>query len=130
LVLADGSDASAASDYLPRSFEATGRSDKVAGYSCQVYRTTLKNGEVFDECITSEFGFVSYAPGAGAALESPVIAQKFPKGFMVLRVMKGDKATYEVEKIERKSLPASTFELPAGYTEVKVPGPGGMVRKP
>jgi Domain of unknown function (DUF4412) len=49
---------------------------------------------------------------------------------MVLRVVKGDKTTYEVEKVERKSLPASTFEVPAGYAEVKMPGRGGMVPKP
>jgi hypothetical protein len=50
-------------------------------------------------------------------------------GFPVKMVSKGqDSMTMELVKAEKKSLPASTFEVPAGYTKSESPmmgGPGG-----
>ncbi|MCK6552871.1 DUF4412 domain-containing protein [Myxococcota bacterium] len=52
-------------------------------------------------------------------------------GFFVKLVQRssgGDEMTLELVKVEKKSLPASTFEIPAGYTkrETGMPGMGGM----
>jgi hypothetical protein len=52
----------------------------------------------------------------------------FRGGFFPLRVteIKGDKrrVVLEATKVEPKSLDASLFEVPAGFTEMKMPGMG------
>ena len=44
----------------------------------------------------------------------------------VTTIDKDHKMTMEVVNVEAKTLPASTFEVPAGYTETKLPGMGGL----
>jgi hypothetical protein len=60
------------------------------------------------------------------AAANPEYAKLYKDGFFPLRITdisKGKAETVmQVTSIEPKSIPASAFEIPAGYTEMKMPG--------
>lgn len=109
--------------------------DTVAGFACQKVLARSSAGGEMELCVTSEL-----APEwAESALERgrsggliPALRQAGVAGYPV-RWKSGDgqggHITMEITSAKRQSVPASTFELPAGYTEQKgfggMPGMGG-----
>jgi hypothetical protein len=100
--------------------------DKVAGFACTKFLATQTAGDSeIEGCMSDEF-FSS--PGWAAALRGntdrsdwvKAVWDEGLKGFPIRMVTrtKGKPealASYELVKAERKKLPASTFEIPAGY---------------
>lgn len=113
-----------------------GRRDTVAGLSCEVVQVTSSSGTGSELCMTRELavskdwlaamnrdrrgGGGPFARGLGgpfAALRAQGI-----EGFPIRMITResSDKrvsSTMELVRVERKSLPGSLFEVPAGYRE-------------
>ncbi len=102
--------------------------DKIAGYSCVNARVTASKGGVFDVCVTKELG--PSADWIAAMNRSDPDAQSWLQalkdegieGFPIRWSMR-DKGTsklttsMELTRADKKSLPASLFEVPAGYKQ-------------
>lgn len=104
----------------------TSRSDKVAGYSCDVYElvdSTAPSSPI-ELCVASGLSMVALGlsgPFAAFASAGDAWGDVMSHGFP-LRVMMRDPGgkllmTMEATRIERKTEPDSEFEVPAGYTK-------------
>ena len=119
----------------------SGQSDKIAGYNARKYEIRINGrlaehhwisneiqmGKDFDvrkfgemlKSFTSGFGMA----GERAALASPQVIALLAKGWP-LRIIDyqggGDYLVSDVVKVEKKSLPASTFDIPKEYRKVSV----------
>jgi hypothetical protein len=122
----------------------TGNSRKVGSYSCDEWEITMNAMTTMKECVTSEVKFPAHAyeafrkfgasmsgasPFAPAAKAGESLGEKMAaiKGYpvatsMVIDVM-GNKTTTtsEVIEISHAAIPASTWEVPAGYTQIENP---------
>jgi hypothetical protein len=122
----------------------TGQTRKVAGYTCEEWAITMSEMSTTTECVTSEVKYPAHAyeafkafgesmtrssPFAGMAKNADSMAEKRKaiKGFPVATSMTSDimgsKSTTETEviQISYAVLPASTWDVPAGYTKVENP---------
>jgi hypothetical protein len=109
-------------------FVAMGRKETVAGYPCEYYRIRDPNGLMDGDqaCITTALGFVGFT---GAAPLSPAderaIRRQFGAGFFILELLDSrGRPAFTVTKVERTALSDAMFAPPAGYTELRTPGPG------
>lgn len=123
----------------------TGATRKIAGYGCEEWTITMGAMSTIKECVTSELQYPVHAwdaykdfaesmkgmmSGFGPMAKSGAeLAEKMKnmKGFPVatstaVNVM-GNKTTVETEVIEvrKGSIPASAWEIPAGYTKIENP---------
>jgi hypothetical protein len=115
---------------------ATGRSEKIAGYSADEYKMTDDNGSVHDLWLAKGLGsFMSpNAQGMGRRGTVSPAWEAFVRdqGFFPMRVVTHDKAgketsRMEVAKVEKTSLPDSLFST-EGYQEMEIPSFGkGML---
>lgn len=117
-------------DPEPADFEATGRRETIAGHACEHYEYTSGETSV-DICVASGLGFVPFSPGSagGASTEARIDEWKrhFSGGFLPLSmVVTGSDMTMTMTatSVERNSLSPDLFEVPADYTEMKMPGGG------
>lgn len=120
----------------------TGKTETIAGKSCNVYRYAEEAGkpETMEMCAAKGLGFFMMGSGGGpmggksplssvaAAASNPEYAKLYKDGFFPLRITdisKGKPETVmQVTSIEQKPVPASAFEIPAGYSEMKMPSLG------
>ena len=125
----------AAPGHMP--IQATGRTETVAGYSCEWFVMGEKaDSEV---CAAKGLGFLMFGQSPmGRGLSSPEaltalgansdVVNMFKDGFFPLKIMqtKGGKSqtVMEAMNVEKKSLDASLFVPPHDYTEMKMPGFG------
>ena len=109
--------------------EKTGKTDTVAGYSCEVWKVTEANGDKTELCVAKGISFPSMGRGA------PSWAGAIGEGFFPLRVVTNDstgkeKSKMEVTKIEKKTEDEARFQVPAGYKTMNMAdmmkGLGGM----
>lgn len=119
----------------------TGKSETIAGYSCDHYTYVDEEGGTIDICAAKGLGFFGMMgggqgprggqmPGMGAVpVEYRELVNTYKDGFQPLRIenLKGGKRelVMEVTSIEKKTLPASDFEVPAGYKAFDM---GGMMK--
>lgn len=109
----------------------TGRTETVAGVSCKVYhatRTTDKGVKEGEACLAKGVGLalplmtMGRASSGGGMSEFRELSSE---GYLILKAVEMDKGqpgnTMEAIKIERKSVDASLFTVPAGYTEFHMP---------
>ncbi|GAC1462497.1 MAG: hypothetical protein PVSMB1_13130 [Gemmatimonadaceae bacterium] len=123
----------------------TGETRTVAGFRCDEWVITMNTFTTMKECVTSELQYPASAfeaykdysermkkmmSGFGAMAKSGAeLAEKMKamKGYPVATSMKmdvmGQKTTSETEVIEvrKGSIPASAWEIPAGYTKIENP---------
>ncbi len=124
----------------------TGRTETVAGVSCQVYHVTGSNAQTSDDvCVAEGLGFLSglsdmaasmkgmNGMGSMPALEHLGDLLKGGRGILKDTEIKNGQATVVLvaTKIDRTPPPASAFVPPPGYTELQLPAgmgamPGGM----
>jgi hypothetical protein len=115
----------------------TGKSEVVAGHKCEIFHASdAEDSTETDACIASDMGtFATFqAPGSeghgGAETMLSKVKQFFGAkgGFFPLKVTtyKNGKLeeTFVATSIEAKSVPASEFAPPAGFTAM--PGPGQL----
>ena len=122
----------------------TGNSRKVGSYTCDEWQITTNAMTTMKECVTSEVKFPAHAyeafrkfgasmsgasPFAPAVKPGESLGEKMAaiKGYpvatsMTIDVM-GNKTTTESEVIEisHAAIPASTWEVPAGYSKIDNP---------
>lgn len=118
---------------------ATGKTETIAGRSCEVYRYAEEEGkpDKMEMCVAKGLGYFLMGSGGGmgrrdpmadvtGAAANPEYARLYKDGFFPLRVSKleGGKAEQMtiVTKLEPKTVDASAFQVPAGYQEMKMPG--------
>lgn len=106
----------------------TGKSDKVAGYTCEIYRTTDKSdGSTGEVCMARGIANAAMSAMMGAQAGStsllPAWMQEMFKdgGFPIKGVNRDshgkEEARWEATKIEKKPLDDRLFLPPAGYTK-------------
>lgn len=101
-------------------------SDVIAGYACDKWKVTETNKKTAkvrktDACLAKGIGFpdMSSAMGGGSTTKSWTAKLVTDKYFPLRLVTTEDgveKDKMEVTKIDKKTLAASRFEVPAGYT--------------
>jgi hypothetical protein len=127
-------------------YKKTGQSKVVGPWSCQVFRKLLGSGMTVDSCFApiSAVGLTHDDLVALKALTErmrkamPQSAQMNSmdpdaqtqeigfEGFPVETVISADgtpRTTSTMKAVQHLSLPADTFEVPAGYTRQEMPGP-------
>ena len=123
----------------------TGATRKVAGYGCEEWAITMGTFSSIRECVTSELQYPVHAwdvykdfaesmksvtsafgpmAKSGAELAEKLKTMKgFPVATSTVVDVMGHKTTLESEVIEvrKGSIPASAWEIPAGYTKIENP---------
>ena len=115
--------------------KATGRTEVVAGYTCEYY-VMGKKGEA-EVCSAKGMGFFAFGQsplggvGSMAALTAlaanPDYIKLYKDGFFPLKMVvteRGQEFVMEATRVEKKSLDASLFVPPPDYKEMKMPGFG------
>ncbi len=134
---------------MPR-ITATGKSETIAGKSCEIYRFAKEEGQPdnMEVCAAKGMGFYmggrrgpmgggrgGNGPGSDVAymttaMANPEFAKAYKDGFFPLRVTSlkdGSRNIMLVTKIEPKSIDASAFAIPSDYHKMDMPaGMGGM----
>lgn len=117
----------------PPKITPLGTSETIAGRTCQNFLVETAKSKM-EICNATGLGYFMMPrnPMAGGSssdtpdLESDVYRTTFSSGFFPLRMvkLKDDKRTtyMEVTRVEPKPLDASLFAVPAGLTEMKMPG--------
>jgi len=101
-----------------------GTSEKIAGLDCDDYEITTNKGSPTRACVTDALGhfmFPQSGGGMGARGSAPPAwARAFGnKAAFPLKVWEpGGKVSMEVTSVEKGSIPASAFEIPAGYVDM------------
>lgn len=117
---------------------ATGKSETIAGHTCEVYRYAEAAGkpETMEMCVAKGMGFfmMGHSPmGGGGPLgnlakvgSNPEYAKLYKDGFFPLRMSSLEGGTAKpmllAKAIEAKSLDAGLFAVPAGFMEMKMGG--------
>lgn len=122
---------SAGNPSAPR-ITATGQSETIAGLRCDHY--LIGDKQDVDICAAKGMGFgvpQGRGPmGRGQPGNLPVeyeqLARQFKDGFFPMKMehVEGGRRRLVVlvKTVERKAIPDATFAMPAGYTEMKIPG--------
>ncbi len=114
--------------------------DKVAGFACTNARFTSGSGSVVEMCLTPDIlGGGTFLRdlqrrSRGSASLAKAMKEAGVEGWFPIRTVTKDKegkATMTAELVSAKKgpVPASTFEIPAGYTESQM-GPAGAMMSP
>jgi hypothetical protein len=98
----------------------TGKTDKVAGYTCENWDITSPSGEKGSVCVAEEGNSWFHVPLTGAPAKFAAIAEIMDGKHVPLRFIGYDKSgaeegRIEIAKIEKKPLTDAQFEPPAGY---------------
>ena len=129
-----GRDTAAAGPTITR----TGRMETIAGWQCEHWLFKDERGDT-DVCVAKGLGtFFGMGPqmgrgGRGAGRGGAAWQRELRAGNLFpLKVTPpaGTPGAMEVTKIEKKSLDASLFEVPKGYTQMQMPMMPGMGRPP
>jgi hypothetical protein len=126
-------------DYTKMKVTPTGKSETIAGIDCEHYlfeSTEEGKSSKIDICGATGMGFSGVNDQSGMMstyalmkVQNPELAKLAKSGFFPLKMTfteKGKTMSMEATKVEKKSLDAALFEIPAGYSELKIPGfPGG-----
>lgn len=106
----------------------TGKHETIAGYDCEDW-TIMHKGKKSEACIADGLSFAFGSPRDTASdwTQKLVASKQFPLRMVRYDAAGAEELRMEVTKIERKSLDASRFEVPAGYKEMDIGGLiGGM----
>ena len=102
----------------------TGRMETIAGYKCEHIEVTGDDG-VTDVCGAKGLGgFMMPALGGRGGPGSPPGWQKALEDMFPLKVVSGGKTVVEVTNIEKKSVDATLFTIPDGFTKLDMGGRG------
>jgi hypothetical protein len=114
----------------PADFKPTGEKETIAGHACEHFAFS-QEGNTIDMCIAQGLGFVPFMSMGTAGMPNGPDAdewkQRFPNGFVPLAMSvtaQGQTMTMRASAVEKKTVDAKLFEVPAGFTQM--PGPGGM----
>lgn len=132
----------------PPKLTATGKTETIAGHTCEVYRFAEEEGkpETMEMCVAKGLGYFMMGAGGGGmmgrgrdpmagvagAAANPEYMKLYKDGFFPLRMTRIEGGKSELmmiaTNIEKKSLDANAFKVPAGFQEMKMPA--GMPGRP
>lgn len=103
----------------PPKVTKTGKTDTVAGYTCEIWDMTDETTHA-TMCIAEEGFSLFHIPLTGAPAEYAWMSELMDGKHIPLRVISFDKAgaeegRVEITKIDKKSEPDANFQVPAGY---------------
>jgi hypothetical protein len=115
-----------------------GTTRKIAGYNCENWKITMGQLSKIEECLTSELqfpaqawemykGFAENLKAIRAAMQKMQEKFKTMRGYPLattteINIMGHSTTTVsEVTEVKRGPIPASVWEIPAGYTKVDNP---------
>jgi hypothetical protein len=107
-----GADVSALGGKKP-TIDKTGRTDTVAGYSCDVWKVTEDNGQKSDLCVADGISFPQM--GKEGASWMGELGTGFPLRAVTTDAAAVEKRRMEVTRIDKKSIDDSQLTVPAGY---------------
>ena len=101
----------------------TGRTDVVAGHTCEIVTITAERGGRSEVCGATDLGSFVMARGPMQREPTPAWARGM-ENFFPLRVTDAtrNEVVMEVTKIERQDVPESMFTVPEGYRTMTMPG--------
>jgi hypothetical protein len=124
-----GADVSAAAAAAKSTVDKTGKTDTVAGYTCDVWKVTEPSGDVGQLCVTKGLAFPSMGR-ASAGWMSQLGGDGFPLRAVMSDPSGKEKSHMEVTKVDKKALDDSKFSVPADYKTTDMgdlmKGMGGM----
>jgi hypothetical protein len=126
-------------DHAAPKLTATGKTETIAGRTCEVYRYAEEAGkpETMEMCVAKGMGYFMMGQGpmggGGGPLgnlakvgANPEYAKLYKDGFFPLRLSRlegsSSKVMMQAQSIEAKRLDAGLFTVPAGYSEMKMGG--------
>jgi len=109
--------------HAPPKVTKTGQKDTVAGYACEIWDVVPDTGEKLSACVANEGASWFRLPLTGIPTEHAWALELLDGKHFPLRGVAYDKSGVEkgraeVTKIEKKTLAATLFEIPAGYKVV------------
>ncbi len=107
-----GGQVSAAADAKKPSFERTGKTDIVAGYSCDIVTVVEANGDKGEACVAKGISYPKMG-ATGGWMNS--LNDSFPLRSVIHDPAGTEKLRMEVTKIDKTPIDDSQFEVPAGY---------------
>jgi hypothetical protein len=131
-------------DTSDATFTPTGRKETIAGHECEHYLTGT--GQNTDMCVATGLGYYMGGGGGGRGRgasqrsfgmrpgdpRAAEFRRRFKDGFFPLRITatEGQRVTYDmvVTSIERRRLSDDLFQVPEGFTEMRMPMTPGMPR--
>lgn len=108
----------------------TGRTETIAGVSCEHATATANDGSQLDMCIAKGIDFGGRAMMMGRRGAAGDSWQQHVEGGFPLRVQRVGDSTplFEVTKVERKAVGDDLFTPPAGWQKMTMPMMGPMDR--
>ncbi len=94
--------------------DKSGKTDTVAGYSCEQWKISDPGGERTDVCVAQGISFPVMGRHGGGWMSQ--LDNSFPLRAVSYDSAGKEKSRMEVTKIEKKSLDDTMFQVPAGYT--------------
>ncbi|MBI3568161.1 MAG: DUF4412 domain-containing protein [Gemmatimonadetes bacterium] len=111
----------------PAKIARTGKTETIAGYTCEHVIVTEADASTSDVCVAKGLGtWRMPGGGRGGPPKEPEWQSGLGDGGFPLKVQKGDKVMVEVTKVDKKTLDAALFAPPAGYQKFDM---GAMMRK-
>ena len=109
----------------PPKIEKTGQKDTVAGYQCEIWKITNKNGSRAEACLAegikwidlTDLGVQSPEIAAAAALSD---MNHFPLRLVSWDPKNVEEARLEAQKIDKKKLDDTRFGVPADYQVIDI----------
>jgi hypothetical protein len=102
----------------PPKIEKTGRKATIAGYPCEDWELSSKNGEKATVCMSNEAAPWAALPTSAMDANKAWAREIFDGQHLPLRIVTSSpqgETRLEVTKIEKKPVADSVFEAPAGY---------------
>jgi hypothetical protein len=109
--------------------DRTGKSDTIAGYSCDVWKVTEPGGEKTDLCVAHGIAFPSMGQGSGTWMSE--LGDGFPLRAVTTAPSGVEKTRMEVTKIDKKTIDDAQFTVPADYKTMDMSAMlGGLIKRP
>lgn len=116
-----GGPAAGGADETPPVVQKTGKTDVVAGYQCEIWHVA-KGNSAGDLCIGQQGTSWFHIPLVGAPAQYAWASEIFDGQHFPLRVVVSENGAehgrLEVTSIQKKTVPAADFEVPAGYNVI------------
>jgi len=109
---AGGQISAAAAAKQPSSIDRTGKTDTVAGYSCDIVNVVEANGDKGEACIAKG---ISYPKMGATGGWMNALNDSFPLRSVIRDPSGTEKVRMEVTKVDKTPIDDSQFEVPAGY---------------
>jgi Domain of unknown function (DUF4412) len=109
---AGGAQAALAAAAPKATVDKTGKTDTVAGYSCDVWKATSDNGDHSDLCVAKGISFPDFGT---KQVWTSYLGDGFPLRAVTTDAAGKEKHRMDVTKIDKKSVDDSQFAVPAGY---------------